>query len=436
MSSLATQSPGIEERLRSWQPDPVLPGWLNALRRQAIQAYFDLAPPDRSLEAWHYGDSRRFALANLSEAGSDSAFGGEKYQKVCSLTKQAGRIACLSMLGQTRQSVPGVQSQANGLTVATFEESLAQHGELLHRYLGDQQLRFDRDKMLAAHYATLDSGCLIHVPEGHRASEDVHLIFQAGSAGTLVSPHVFVAAGKGSSVNVYVHLLSEDYSERNLMLGVVQVECEEGAKVELTKVQHLGHKTDAWLHQSVRLAADAKLHTLDMHLGGSSVRSESATLLSAAGADAQMRAAYLGRERMRLDFYTHQDHAAPNTTSNLLYKGALNDRARASYQGMISVREHCRGTDAYQSHRALVLSPQARADSSPQLEIGTNDVRCTHGSAISNVGAGELFYLESRGIAPETARRLLVSGFISEVADGISFQPLRDYIYSYLLEHV
>ncbi len=145
---------------------------------------------------------------------------------------------------------------------------------------------------------------------------------------------------------------------------------------------------------------------------------------------------YLLQGRQRYDFHTHQKHLAPATKSNLLFKGALLGRSRASYQGIITVAPQAQKTDAYQANRNLLLCTEARSDSSPQLEISANDVRCTHGSTASNVGAAEMFYLANRGLPPEMARRLLVSGFMAEVADRIPLTAVRDYAYNHVQERV
>ncbi len=158
--------------------------------------------------------------------------------------------------------------------------------------------------------------------------------------------------------------------------------------------------------------------------------------LTQPGGTAELLGLHLLRERQRFDFFTLQNHQAPNCKSNLLYKGAMLDRARSSYQGTITVAPGAQKTDAYQSNRSLLLSSTARSDSSPQLEIQADDVRCTHGSAVSNVGRNELFYMESRGIPQEQARRLLVSGFMAEVADRIPLSSARDYVYNYVLTQV
>ena len=141
-----------------------------------------------------------------------------------------------------------------------------------------------------------------------------------------------------------------------------------------------------------------------------------------AGASGDLLSAYFGSGEQILDFRTYQDHAAPDTTSNLLYKGAVGDSARSVYTGLIRVRPNARGTNAFQTNRNLKLSDDAWAESVPNLEIENNDVRCSHASAVGPVDPEQVFYLESRGVPTPVAERLIVSGFFDEVIDKL---PVR-----------
>ena len=130
--------------------------------------------------------------------------------------------------------------------------------------------------------------------------------------------------------------------------------------------------------------------------------------------------------RQHLAYFTRQDHAAPHTTSDLLYKGGLKDQSRVVWKGMIRVEKDAQRTDAYQKNDNLVLSDSARADSIPGLEIEANDVRCTHGATAGRVDEDMIFYAQARGISRETAIRLIVEGFFANVYDRITLEPVRE----------
>jgi Fe-S cluster assembly protein SufD len=433
----ATSLSPVEAKLRSLKSDQYLPQQFNDVRFQARDAYFDLAMPDRTSEAWHYGEPKRFSLSGLDIAHASPGFNGKQYERICGLTGMPRRVSCLSMIGPNVSDLS--QSDAllkAGVTVMALRQALILRGDQLAPYWDTPLIQVDATPMMAAHYALVDNGFFVHVPKGVKAPEAVHLIMESGEAGSVVSPHVLVVVEEQAQVEVYVHFIGNSTEERNLSLGVIQAHVADGAKLALTKVQHLGNKTDSLSHEAAEIGAQAHYSSVGVYFGGYHVRHELLASLAHDSGRAELAAMYFLQGRQRYDFHTHQKHLAPQTGSNLLYKGALLGRSRASYQGLITVAPQAQKTDAYQANRNLVLSAEARADSSPQLEISANDVRCSHGSTASNVGAAEMFYLGNRGLPPDVARRLLVSGFMAEVADRIPLVPVRDYAYNHVLERV
>ncbi len=171
---------------------------------------------------------------------------------------------------------------------------------------------------------------------------------------------------------------------------------------------------------------DAKVLSLNVHLGARQARHESFSQLQAPGAHSEMLALTVAQHSQEFDQRTLQIHQAPNTGSNLLYKNALLDTAKTIFSGLIVVDPDAQKTDAYQSNRNLMLSDDAEAHSLPGLEIQANDVRCTHGATSSRIDAEKEFYLQARGIAPQQAQQLLVFGFFEEVLSKIENEQLHD----------
>jgi Fe-S cluster assembly protein SufD len=183
--------------------------------------------------------------------------------------------------------------------------------------------------------------------------------------------------------------------------------------------------TLAFQLNSTVVQRDARVLSLNVHLGGRQSRHESHSRLQGPGAFSEMLALTAANGEQEFDQRTLQSHQAPNTGSNLLYKNALLDRARTIFSGLIIVDPEAQKTDAYQSNRNLLLSDEAESNSLPGLEIQANDVRCTHGATSGHVDAEQMFYLESRGIPPAAARELLVFGFFEEVLAKIESEALR-----------
>ena len=161
-------------------------------------------------------------------------------------------------------------------------------------------------------------------------------------------------------------------------------------------------------------------------LGGDYARLRSETLLTGEGGESDQLAVYFADESQMLDFRTLQDHDAPRTRSNLLFKGAVEDVARSVYSGLVRLRTTAQKANAFQTNRNLVLSEGAHAESIPNLEIEANDVKCSHASTVGPIDDDQLYYLESRGIPPDDAERLIVLGFFDDVLERLPVSALTD----------
>jgi Fe-S cluster assembly protein SufD len=323
-----------------------------------------------------------------------------------------------------------------GVTVMALRQALALRGDQLKPYWTRPLIGLNHDKLIAGHFALVDNGFFVHIPRNITAPEPIHLIMESGEPGAVTAPHVLVLADPFCKADIFVHFIGSNNEGRNLQLGMIQLHVGDGAQVSLTKIEHLGTFTNARTTEVCEMGRDSRFTSVAVHFGGRFIRHEAVCRMTEPGAESELLDMHFVQDRQRYDFLTHQDHQAPNTKSRLLFKGAVTDRGRSSYQGLITVDEKAQNTDAYQASRNLVLSQEARADSSPQLDIRANDVRCSHGATTTNVGQQEIFYLQQRGLATEAARRLLVSGFMAEVADRIPLETIRDYAYNYVLERL
>ncbi|NDH96314.1 MAG: SufD family Fe-S cluster assembly protein [Actinobacteria bacterium] len=207
-----------------------------------------------------------------------------------------------------------------------------------------------------------------------------------------------------------------------LVCPVVELDVEAAGRLGYLKVQEQGAKT--WQFGSVlaRAERDATISAATAAFGGAYARTRADTRLVGRGAHGDLAAVYFGESEQTLDFRTYQDHVAPDTTSNLLYKGVVAGKSRSVYTGLIRVRPDARGTNAFQTNRNLKLSDDAWAESVPNLEIENNDVKCSHASTVSPVDEDQRFYLESRGVPTAEAERLIVAGFLGEVLAGVPVQ--------------
>ena len=232
--------------------------------------------------------------------------------------------------------------------------------------------------------------------------------------GVGVYPHVVVDAGEDRDVVVYEHAASDDEAVA-LVVPVTELRVAAAARVKYLHGQVLGRRTWQIGRQVSRVERDAHLSTGAIALGGDYARLRIESSLVGRGAHGEMLAAYFGEQRQMHDVRTLQDHVAPHTTSDLLFKGAVEGLASSIYTGLIHIGKDAAGVNAFQTNRNIKLTEGAWAHSDPNLEIENNDVRCSHASTIGPVDEEQRFYLESRGVPPQVAERLIVMGFFDEV---------------------
>jgi Fe-S cluster assembly protein SufD len=227
-------------------------------------------------------------------------------------------------------------------------------------------------------------------------------------------PRLVVQAGEDSNARVIDYHASAA-TEPMLTVPVTELAVGRAARLGYLNVQNLGLATWQIASQVSTVEADGTFTSIGAAFGGDYARQRTDCRLVGRGATGRLRAVYFGEDEQMLDFRTFQDHAAPDTTSNLLFKGAVGGHSRSVYTGLIRVRKNARGTNAFQTNRNIKLSDGAWAESVPNLEIENNDVRCSHASAVGPIDEDQRFYLESRGVPTPVAERLVVTGFFNEV---------------------
>lgn len=266
---------------------------------------------------------------------------------------------------------------------------------------------------------------VIDVPAGVTVELPIAVVHWVDAADGAVFPRTIVRAGENAEVTVLDWIASPDVSA--LVAPVLDLDVAPAARVRHLGVQDLGPQVWQMAYNASRVERDASLLSASVAIGGDYARVRTDSTLAGKGAEAHLLAVYFGDGSQMHDFRTLQEHEAPKTTSDLLFKGAVADSARSVYSGLIRVKKGAAGTAAFQTNRNLVLSEGAHADSVPNLEIEENDVKCSHASAVGPVDEDQLYYLESRGVPPEAAERLIVLGFFDEILARIpvaSLQPI------------
>lgn len=440
---MAERKPRVVQRKSSARRAPagqfnftpeMIPSWANGAKetqfideyRQSAWAQFEkLELPDTSQEAWRRTDIRKLAADRfrLPDPAKDIDLPEVPERLLSPLVGQGhgGQIA-FSPQGVQANLSPMIANQ--GVIFSDLASAAKKHPALLKQVLG-QIVRPNEGKFAAMAAALAHSGVLLYVPKGVQVEEPLHSLLWGPGAGLAYFSHLLVWVEDGASVT-YVHeAASPTEQEQTLHAGIVELHVGQGAELRFIELQSWGEQVWNFSHERARVQQDAKLDWIFGALGSQLTKNFSEINLEGRGSEARMSGFYFTDGEQHLDHDTQQNHLAPNTTSDLLFKGALEEKSRSVWQGMIYVAPGAQQTDGFQANRNLVLSDQARADSIPGLEILADDVRCTHGATVGKINDDELFYLLSRGIPQKEARRLIVEGFFDPIMQRIPFEGVR-----------
>jgi Fe-S cluster assembly protein SufD len=314
---------------------------------------------------------------------------------------------------------------ASGVIFTDLRTAEREHPEILEKVLG-KIVPADEGKFAALAGALATNGVLVYIPRDLEVEKPLHSVLWGPGINLAYLSHVLVWIEDGASLT-YVHEAAShtEAAGQSLHAGIVEVHVGDRANLRFVELQSWGEHVWNFSHERVKVGRDANLDWIFGAIGSHLTKNFSEIDLDGQGATGRMSGFYFTDGVQHLDHDTQQNHLAPNTTSDLLFKGALRDKSRSVWQGMIYVAPGAQKTDGYQANRNLVLSRQARADSIPGLEILADDVRCTHGATVGKIDPDQVFYLSSRGIPYQDAERLIVEGFFDPIMQRIPFEGVR-----------
>jgi len=405
------------------------PDWALARRRHAASTAAALPFPSRTDELWRRTDLGGLALETLDPfAGAPRARNVDDLPAPVleRLAAEAGNLGLIVQRDSTivlEQTHPALQRQ--GVVVASLDRGLREHRAILEPHLG-AMLTADVDKYVALAEAARQGGAFVYVPDGVEAALPIRLIQWIDGGGRAMLPRTVVVLGRGARVTVIEEQLSAEAEGASFFGGGTEAYVGEGARLVYATLQDWGRNVYHYSNARARIARDGELQWIQTMIGARMVKANAYFDLDGPGAQAFVHGFMFGDHRQHFHLHTLQRHLKDHTTSDLLIKSCLKDRARSVYQGLIQVSEGAQRTDAYQANRNLLLSDAARADSIPGLEILANDVRCTHGATIGYVDPEQLYYLMARGLPQTEAQRLIVEAFFEPVLDRIPLEPVRD----------
>ncbi len=395
------------------------PSWLAGRRSLAWAAYERTPMPSSRLEEWRYTDLKkkleldRFRLPETAAAPDDARKWPERLREAMDEDHEAsGHLVIID--GHVVHADIDAALARRGVVLCSLHDAVEKHADKVREHLA-VVVPPEEGKLAALNAALWADGVFLYVPRGVRLELPVRVTRWLSETSAAYFSRVLIVAERESQVSYVDEILSDDFAQQTFASTAVEVVARDAAQVQYVAVQRLGKGAFYQSVQRTLAGRDATLDSLNVALGGSVSRVDLNARLLGPGANSDMLGLYFGDGTQHFDFNTSQDHVTPNTSSDLLYKGALDGSSRAVFRGIIRVHPGAQKTDAYQKNRNLLLSPKAHADSLPNLEIQADDVKCSHGATVGELDAEAKFYLMSRGLDRTTAERLVVLGFLGEV---------------------
>ncbi|HVO55494.1 MAG TPA: Fe-S cluster assembly protein SufD [Solirubrobacterales bacterium] len=367
------------------------PTWLEERRRRGASLTESLPLPDQRAKGWEFTDLSGLDISSYEDAAAAATIEG-----------------------------------AEGATVVPLADALGSHADLLEGALGS--LVPVEDPFVARNEASWRDGVLVHVPAGVRLSEPIRVEVPLDATGTAISWRTLIVLEEGAEAEVWEHWSSPADDVDALLNSVVELNVGQGATLRYVNTQDISERAWIFATQRAQVERDGRLDWTALGFGSGRGKVRMETKLAGPGSEARVTGGYAGGPGQHLDYDTTQEHAAPNTNSDLAFRGVLAGGSTAVWRGMIKVDPGAQQTDAFQESRNLLLSPEAHADAIPGLEILADDVRCTHAAAIAQIDKEQLFYLTSRGLDEALAKSLVIEGFLESLVERLAEGPVRDSI--------
>jgi Fe-S cluster assembly protein SufD len=405
-----------------------MPDWFHDQQRDAWREFESIPSPTRKDQLWRFSNVDLLDLFPFKIPGplsEDDRVNILKYSR--GLDEVAARMIFANDQ-LVERNVVSEQLKKRGVIFQPLERAIVEHADLFRKYFMSHPAVLGSAKFAALHKAFVSSGTFLFVPRGVEIEQPIEIFHWLRGDNMSIFPHLLLVTDELAKVTVIEHFASCDKKAAGFACGVNDLIAGPGAKVTYVCAQTWGDNVRALQMNTTTVDHDAAAMSLNLHLGGRYSRFESLSRLIGEGARSDLLAVAVATNEQEFDARTLQDHITAHTGSDLLYKNALDDKARCTFGGLIRVEPHAHFTDAYQKVRNLLLSDDSEANSMPGLEILADNVRCTHGATSGQINEEEMFYLHSRGIPTKVAQRLIVTGFLNEVVQRLNHPAIGEHL--------
>jgi Fe-S cluster assembly protein SufD len=407
------------------------PTWVQRVRHNAFTRFEELGFPTTNQEEWKYTNVAPIAKAKFEPASESvevaATLDAARLQEFS--YEEARRSQLVFVNGFYRSELSSVEALPEGVVATDIAFALREglYADVLRERLA-RSADFSENAFTALNTAFLASGAFLLIPKGVEVESPIHVLFISDAkleAQTFSSPRLLIVGEMGSSATVIESYVGAVETEAYFTNAVVEIVLADGARLNHYKVQRESASAFHVATTQANMARNSTFNSTTITLGARLSRHNINVSLDEEGAECWVDGLYLVQTGQHTDTHSVIDHRQPHCTSHQLYKGILDGKSRAVFNGKVFVRPGAQQTNAMQTNKNLLLSDEARVDTKPQLEIFADDVKCAHGATVGQLEEEELFYLASRGMHRDLARNLLTYGFAEEVIEKIKIESIK-----------
>jgi Fe-S cluster assembly protein SufD len=400
---------------------------IHKVRKDAIVAFEEMDFPTIKNEDWKYTNIEPILNYNFIPAERKTKLNSEDISKYLIAGLKAKTLVFIN--GQFSEKLSSLNHDIEklGIKIASFANMVKSVPELVNKYFAKYAKL--NNGFIALNTAFAKDGAFIYVPDEITVNDPIHILnLNGGENDNLLSqPRNLIIAGKNSKVKI-IESYNSITDNANFTNVVTEVIAEEGSNIELYRIQDENLNSFQVSLTQVEQKKRSVFTVYTMTTGGALVRNDVNSVLNDEGCETHLYGLYITDGSQHVDNHTMMDHAKPHCLSNELYKGVLNGKSRAVFNGKVLVRPDAQKTNAYQSNKNILLSPDAKVDTKPQLEIFADDVKCSHGATVGQLDEESLFYLRSRGIPKDMARSILIRAFANDVFEEIKIDEVHEHL--------
>jgi len=401
--------------------------WLERLRAGAMERFEESGFPSVKDEEWKYTNVAAIAAVDFQPASLQTSAEGEVDLQGLALFRhlETAKSQLVFFNGKLRKDLSALTAIPEGVVALDLSAAIAdeRYREIIWKHLA-QQADYVVNGFTALNTALISHGAFVYIPKDAIVSVPLNLLFISDGAHVASFPRVLVVAEDNSSATL-IESYASTKDSKYFTNAVVEIVLKDGASLEHYKLQRESTEAFHIATTAADLGRNSRYDATTITFGAQLSRHDLHVTMDHEGAECWVDGLYLVTGSQHTDTHSVIDHRKPHCTSHQLYKGILDGKSRAVFNGKVFVRHDAQKTDAMQTNKNLLLSNEARVDTKPQLEILADDVKCAHGAAVGQIEEDELFYLETRGIHPDLARNLLTYGFAEEVIGKIKIDSIR-----------